>query len=302
MGFGMDNKPDKPMLLAAHQAHPRLFDSLRYVYVVLSRRSQGLSLGINTNPDQQCPFDCVYCQVDRQNPPHYREFDLKGAEEELQTLLEWIRSGKIKGYAEFADVPEHLLVLKDIALSGDGEPTMVRHFSSIVAMVERVKPPEIKIVLITNAMGLGREDVQKGLALMDRCGGEIWAKLDAGTDAYFQKVNRSSVALERIIDHIVIVAKVRPIVIQTLFSRLEGEPPSCEEIAAYCQRLTDIQDRGGQIRRVQITTLARRSRALIHGMPADQRVTAIPAQELRSIADYVAKSTHLPVECYPGSA
>ena len=34
-------------------------------YPVVSRRSKGISIGVNLNPDRVCNFDCIYCQVDR---------------------------------------------------------------------------------------------------------------------------------------------------------------------------------------------------------------------------------------------
>ena len=48
--------------------HARQFDELRFVYPVVSRRSKGLSLGVNLNPDKVCNFHCPYCQVDRTTP------------------------------------------------------------------------------------------------------------------------------------------------------------------------------------------------------------------------------------------
>ena len=51
--------------LEQHRHHPRTFQENRFVYPVLSRRSHGLSVGINLNPDKICNFDCIYCQVDR---------------------------------------------------------------------------------------------------------------------------------------------------------------------------------------------------------------------------------------------
>ena len=48
-----------------HAQHARTYQQNRFVYPVLSRRSGGLSLGINLNPDKVCNFDCIYCQVDR---------------------------------------------------------------------------------------------------------------------------------------------------------------------------------------------------------------------------------------------
>src|ERR1041385_3366812 len=47
---------------------PRDFLGNRFVYAVISARARGLSLGINLNPDKQCNFDCIYCEVDRAKP------------------------------------------------------------------------------------------------------------------------------------------------------------------------------------------------------------------------------------------
>ena len=58
--------PVKP--LPVHRDHSRAFDDFRFVYPVVSRRSGGLSIGLNVNPDKRCNFDCLYCQVDRTVP------------------------------------------------------------------------------------------------------------------------------------------------------------------------------------------------------------------------------------------
>ena len=47
------------------QTHSRSFEDNRFVYAVVSRRSGGVSIGVNLNPEKYCNFDCVYCQVDR---------------------------------------------------------------------------------------------------------------------------------------------------------------------------------------------------------------------------------------------
>ena len=43
----------------------RDFFGNRNVYAVISPRARGLSLGVNMNPDQDCNFDCIYCEVTR---------------------------------------------------------------------------------------------------------------------------------------------------------------------------------------------------------------------------------------------
>ena len=67
--------PISDPLLEPHRDHSRLFQHNRFVYPVLSRRSRGISVGINLNPDKVCNFDCVYCQVDRSTPPEIREVE-----------------------------------------------------------------------------------------------------------------------------------------------------------------------------------------------------------------------------------
>ena len=82
-------------ILPAHRQHPRRFEDFKYVYPVLSRRSRGISIGINVNPDKVCNFDCIYCQVDRTVPSAIQDFNLALAEEELCAMLEIMKSGEL---------------------------------------------------------------------------------------------------------------------------------------------------------------------------------------------------------------
>jgi wyosine [tRNA(Phe)-imidazoG37] synthetase (radical SAM superfamily) len=130
-------------------------------------------------------------------------------------------------HPDFADVPARLRQLIDIAFSGDGEPTSHRNFDQVVAKCAEVKQrmglDSVKLVLITNASLLHRAHVQRGLEVMDANQGEIWAKLDAGSEAYFRTVERTPITLARILENITQTARVRPLVIQSLFMRIGGE-------------------------------------------------------------------------------
>ena len=44
--------------------------------------------------------------------------------------------------------------------------------------------------------------VRRGLEIMDANQGEVWAKLDAGTEAYYRTVNRTHVRLDRILHNL----------------------------------------------------------------------------------------------------
>jgi wyosine [tRNA(Phe)-imidazoG37] synthetase (radical SAM superfamily) len=193
-------------------------------------------------------------------------------------------------------VPAELRRLNDIAFSGDGEPTTHKNFAEIIAACAEVKRrhglDEVKMVLITNASRFHRPHVQRGLEILDRNQGEIWAKLDAGTEAYFRLVDRSPMPLSRVLDNIIWAARVRPLVIQSLWMQIRGELPPDEEIQAFCQRLREITAAGGRLSLIQIYTIARR--------PAESCVAALSDDQVTRIAGVVARDTGLPVAAFCG--
>ena len=96
---------------------------------------------------------------------------------------------------------------------------------------------DVKMVLITNASMFHRPVVQKGLAILDANQGEIWGKLDAGTADYYHLIDRTKIPFQQILDNLLLAAKARPIVIQSLFMGVNGVPPSEHEIGEYVSRL-----------------------------------------------------------------
>src|SRR5690349_11305616 len=108
--------------------HSRSWQTNRYVYPVISRRSKGLSIGVNLNPDKVCNFDCVYCCVDRTVEPAVKEVDLQILSDELSHLLALARNGALFEHPPFDQTPQTLRRLNDIAFSGDGEPTAFPQF------------------------------------------------------------------------------------------------------------------------------------------------------------------------------
>ncbi len=291
-----------PKILPAHRRHARRFEDFKLVYPVLSRRSHGISIGVNTNPDKACNFDCIYCQVDRTTPSPVAEFDLAAAEQELREMLELTRSGELAKHPPFDSVTADLLHLNDVALSGDAEPTTLRNFSAVIEMIARVKPPETKIVLITDAGGLDRADVKRGLDIMDANNGEVWAKLDAGTEDYFKLINRTKVPFARILKNITETAKQRPLVIQSLFLKVHGQGPATEEIGAYCARLRDIIAAGGRIKLAQIYTVARKAMTVVDGVPAWQLTGALSDTEVDAITGRVRIEAGVTAESFHGQS
>jgi wyosine [tRNA(Phe)-imidazoG37] synthetase (radical SAM superfamily) len=291
----MTNPPPTHQL---HTHHERSFLTNRFVYPVLSRRSGGISVGVNLNPDKVCNFDCIYCQVDRTRQSETRFVAMEQLLVELEDMLRLVATGKLFETPEFSDTPPALQRLNDMAFSGDGEPTTYRNFDEIIAACARVKDrlqlDDVKMVLITNASMFHREHVQRGLAILDEHNGEIWAKLEAGTEAYFQLVDRTPIPLRQIVDNITAAAQVRPLVIQSLFMRVAGDPPPAEELAAFCDRLNDVTAAGGKLSLVQVYTVARR--------PAESYVAPLTNEEVDAIVQLVTERTGLPAAAFYGVA
>lgn len=276
--------------MASHQRH---WEQLEYVYPVLSRRSHGLSIGINLNPDMACNFDCVYCMVDRQHQSRptagaatVRDVDLDQVRQELAYLLLMTIGGQIWDRPPFRDVPAEYRRLNDIAFSGNGEPTIAPCFAQAVDLVLQLRQLHcrgwdmprtgVKVVLITNATALHQPAVAKALAKFDPVHDEIWAKLDAGSERDYQMINRSRVPLEKVLRNILAVGRMRPIVIQSLLAKLHGHLPGEGQFGAYLDRLEGLLAYGCRIHTVQLYTTARRT--------AETFVTPLTNMELHEFA------------------
>ena len=111
--------------------------------------------------------------------------------------------------------------------------------------------PFFKLVLLTNGTGLDLPAVQQGLKSFTRSD-EIWTKLDGGSQAYINKVNRADVPLDKILSNILLLGRQRPVVIQSLFPAINDEEPPLEEIEQYAHRLLELKNAGASISLVQI--------------------------------------------------
>lgn len=280
--------------VSVFQSHNRLFERNRFVYPVVSRRSGGVSIGVNLNPDKVCNFDCIYCQVDRRSEAETRFVEVDQLLDELQAVLKTVQSGELFEHAQFRSTPQEFRRLNDIAFAGDGEPTTFRNFDVIMercAEVRAAANSDTKMILITNASMFHREHVERGLRILDQNHGQIWAKLEAGTAEYYHLIERTRIPFQRILDNITNAARVRPVVIQSLFMNVNGEPPSDEEISAFCDRLNEVTSSGGQISLVQVYTVAR--------PPAESFVSPLSEQHLNLIASRVRERCRLSAAVFP---
>lgn len=277
---------------AAAFGHPRDYLGHRHVYTVISQRARGLSLGINLNPDQHCNFDCVYCEINRDRPGLAKRLDLKVMTAELKEMLGMVSQRRLREIPWFQKLPEELLELREVALSGDGEPTLCPIFSKVVKAVTAVREKGLypfKIVLITNTTGLHRVDVRRGLKLL-AAWDEVWVKLDGGTQNYFAKVNRPNINLEQVLKNILRLGRTRPVIIQSLFPDDPAARQTPEEIEQYVQRLRELKAAGAQIELVQIYSAHRPAHR-----PACKH---LPPEVLSHIAQRVRKVAGLRAEVF----
>jgi len=214
--------------------HRRDAAQMTWVYPVVSRRAAGVSVGINLNPNNACNFRCIYCQVPGLTRGMGPEVDLPVLEEELRSLLGDI----VHGDFMTRRVPEGARVLKDVAFSGNGEPTSSPNFEAAMDLVLSVLGDydligKIKVVLITNGTLGERPSVLRALSKMAQAGGEVWFKLDRGTADGIREVNDTAVPPAAHLRRLAHVAEACPTWIQTCMFARNGEPPSDSEVQAW---------------------------------------------------------------------
>jgi len=272
---------------------PRDFLDNRFVYAVVSARARGLSVGVNMSPDKHCNFKCVYCEVHRNEGPYETPLDVEVMAAELKKTLIYVRSGRLRERPWYHALPDELLQLRHVALSGDGEPTLSPRFAEALRAAVHVRAmsglPFFKLVLLTNATGLDLPQVQQGLKHFTRSD-EVWAKLDGGTQAYVNKVNRPSEPLEKILSNILMLSRQRPVIIQSLFPAINGEEPPLEEIEQYAKRLLELKNAGAQIPLVQIYSATRPS--------PNSESGHLPLKVLSRIAQVVRQTAGLAAEVF----
>jgi histidinol dehydrogenase len=262
------------------------------VYPVYSRRSGGLSVGINLVPDQKCcPFDCPYCEVFPFSTNAV--FSLEQMEEDLRSVI--------------TDAGERSIPVMDICFSGNGEPSLSPNFPAALELATSIRSglvPSAKLVLITNGAGLLQPEIFSllreaaiNLAL------DIWLKLDAGTSGWYQLINRTGIPHDKLIAKIKEFAALAPFTIQAMLCAVDGKAPPSDEARAWenlLLALAAIADgaavASGGIRKIQIYGKARPS-------PDDPKAQALPVAYLEeraaSLRQALGVTTQIPTEVFP---
>lgn len=239
--------------------HDRDAAGMTYVYPVVSRRAQGVSVGINLNPNNACNWRCIYCQVPdltRGGPP---PIDLTQLEAELTDLLSQLQS---EAYMQ-QHVPAGMRQLTDIALSGNGEPTSCDAFLQVIELLQQVRQRfnlhSLKTRVITNGSLMHRQSVQQALALMSSLNGEVWFKVDRASEAAIEQVNAVSLPVAKVLRHLELAAQCCDTWVQTCWFALDGRYPSDQDEADYLALLQQALARQVPLQGVLLYGLARQS-------------------------------------------
>jgi wyosine [tRNA(Phe)-imidazoG37] synthetase (radical SAM superfamily) len=274
--------------------HDRDSAEMTYVYPVVSRRAEGVSVGVNLNPNSACNWACVYCQVPGLTRGTAPEIDLAQLENELRAMLTRILHGDFMQ----TRVPAGARRLNDIALSGNGEPTSAKVFPQVIELIGRVMADfdlvgKIKLVLITNGSLVDRSRVQNGLRKMAALNGEVWFKFDSATASGMRTINQTRIAPDKQFERLGLAARLCPTWLQTCVFALDGAPPSEIERNAYLAAVSRIRQQQIPVQGVLLYGLARPS------MQAQaSRLSALPADWLDAFAENI-RSAGLPVKVSP---
>lgn len=265
--------------------HNRDVAGLKYVYPVFSRRAGGLSIGINFNPNNACNWRCIYCQVPDLKVGTAPEMDFQLLERELRSFLNDVLNGDF--YERFY-VAEDSREIKDIAISGNGEPTSLKDFDKAVALVGNIAAefgifPHSHFVLITNGSLIHQAKVQTGLKILKQYGGEVWFKLDSATEAGRRLINNAGQNSQSSVENLILSAGLCSTKLQTCLLNYDKRGLIAEEKQAYLallNRIKDIVTLDG----VMLYTLARPSL-----QPEAGRLEKLPADTLNAFAEEIRR-------------
>jgi wyosine [tRNA(Phe)-imidazoG37] synthetase (radical SAM superfamily) len=214
----------------------------QYIYPVWSRRAQGLSIGINLHPNHCCNWHCLYCQVPGLQRGPSPTIDGPQLMQELKDCLDWLSQHC---------APQTMQdCVQDIAFAGDGEPTTSPQFIEILhSLIQLLQQRPLQdrpahVRLITNGSQLQHAHVQHALKRLNEIGGEVWFKLDAGTDAEMLAINDTHLPLSLHLQRLQTCCTLCTTWVQTaVVSRtVEGKLVTTPSLAGYQEAL--LTERG----------------------------------------------------------
>lgn len=275
--------------------HDRQIAGLKHVYPVMSRRAGGLSIGINFNPNNACNWRCIYCQVPDLKPGNAPEMDFGILAEELRGFLDYVLHGDF--YRQY-QVEAEQQCIKDIAVSGNGEPTSLKNFAQAIELIgeiamEKAVFPASRFVLISNGSLLHQAEVQKGLHKLAQYHGELWFKLDSASEQGRKLINNTGQSQQKLYENLIIAANLCPTKLQTCMLHFQSFAWSLSEKQAYLKFLSELRERAIPLQKIMLYSLARQSL-----QPEAKYLSCVDSEEMEEFAtDIKALGYEVSVNC-----
>ena len=152
---------------------------MMYTYGPVSSWRYGRSLGVDiTTPPKKCTFNCIYCQL---GPTKKHVASPEDIQDDIPLSKDIIM--EVRRILDRLD----LKTVDVLTFSGTGEPTLNLNIGTIVTSIRDIVE-DLPIILLTNASLFSRTDIRKRSTGFDI----ITAKLDAGDEETFKRINRPS--------------------------------------------------------------------------------------------------------------
>lgn len=234
--------------------HDRNVFKDKYIYPVVSRRAGGLSLGINLNTNNACNWQCVYCEVPNLTRGKPEPINLSQLEKELIYWLDQIvHQDFLKEHTETGTS------LKDIAFSGNGEPTAAKEFGAAIKIVMKQTQnfqlkDKVSIRLITNGSYINLPETQNAWMQLSDHTREIWFKIDTVDSIETKIINQVNLSIKSVTSNLEAALKISPVTIQSCFLKIDGHLPSEQSINKY---IDFIKPYAKELKGIHLYSLAR---------------------------------------------
>lgn len=226
----------------------------------------GHSMGINLLGAQKvCSYNCIYCDLG----PSILTMNKIRKSYEFPTLDQV--------QVSFREYIRKSVPIETILVSGKGEPTLHPDFDDAIKLILELRDehlPKRKVIVLSNAAHLDGKKVVTGMNLAD----ERVIKIDAGNDAFLQKVNDPLIRLN-MAKFLSGIPKLKDCIVQAMFFNGDVSNISAEHVEDWIEVLGMVKPK-----HVQICTITR---------PAGASLKAVEEDDLYSIAFKLKKRTGL---------
>ena len=175
--------------------------------------------------------------------------------------------------------------LRDIAFSGNGEPTSSPDFPEVVQCVLRVMASfslqgKIKLRLISNGSLMHRLSTQQAIGLLGKADGEVWFKVDRASRDGISLINKVNINPQKLKKSLELCGDLAPTWVQTCCFKYDGAGWTEEECATYLDLLASVN---AKIKGVHLYGLARPSL-----QPAASRLSNLSLENFQRFARSVS--------------